>query len=517
MTQTGSAPTLGDVPEGPAPPVGVDAGSGVTTTEAPATPPASVRPAAPPVVVSGRWSTARSRWESRYVAMIVGADALVAGVAALLGVLLTGLGDETGYWVAAAAFPFAWVAALGLGRAYEARFLGVGGEEYRRVFDSAVRLLAAVAVVLVAAQVDVARSAIVVVFPLGGALTLLARYAARRVLSRLRRQGRCRARVVIVGRERSVSEMIRKLARGQMYSVVGVCVDRSRGTKVDGFDILGRTDQVVDALQASSADTVAVAAWSDLSQEDMRRLSWELEGTGVDLLVEPRLAEIAGPRVHVRPEAGVPLLHIDEPYFSGPRKAVKGLFDRSLALAAVLALSPVLIGISMAIRFDSKGPALFRQTRVGADGREFTIYKFRTMRVGADAEVAELAAQNEAADGLLFKMRADPRITRVGAPLRKYSLDELPQLFNVLLGSMSLVGPRPPLPSEVEQYDGTVRRRLLVKPGVTGLWQVSGRSDLSWDESVRLDLSYVENWSIPLDLVIMWRTLGAVLRGRGAY
>ena len=466
---------------------------------------------------SGRWETGRSRWESRYVSLLVAVDGVVAALAGLLGVTLTGLAGEWEYWTAAAVFPFAWVAALGLGRAYESRFLGVGGEEYRRVFDSAVRLLAATAVALVALKIDVARSAVVVVFPLAIALTLTGRYGARRVLGRLRRQGRCRARVVIVGRERSVSEMIRKLARGQMYSVVGVCVDRARERTVDGLPILGRTDEVVEALREASADTVAVAAWADLSQEDLRRLSWDLEGTGVDLLVEPRLAEIAGPRVHVRPEAGVPLLHIDEPYFSGPRKVVKGVFDRGVALLAVLALSPLLLGLAAAVRLDSKGPALFRQTRVGADGRHFTIWKFRSMRVGADAEVAELAAQNEADDGLLFKIRADPRVTRVGTWLRKWSLDEIPQLFNVLGGSMSLVGPRPPLPSEVERYDGTVRRRLLVKPGVTGLWQVSGRSDLSWDESVRLDLSYVENWSIPLDVVILWRTLGAVLRGRGAY
>jgi exopolysaccharide biosynthesis polyprenyl glycosylphosphotransferase len=195
---------------------------------------------------------------------------------------------------------------------------------------------------------------------------------------------------------------------------------------------------------------------------------------------------------------------------------VKGGVDRAAAALALLSLMPVLLLIALAVRLDSPGPVLYRQERIGVNGRGFTILKFRSMSVDADCLLAELLYRNEGG-GLLFKMRRDPRVTRVGRWLRRFSLDELPQLFNVLGGSMSLVGPRPPLPAEVERYDSSVSRRLLVKPGLTGLWQISGRSDLSWEEAVRLDLRYVENWSLALDALILVKTVRAVVSSSGAY
>jgi exopolysaccharide biosynthesis polyprenyl glycosylphosphotransferase len=211
---------------------------------------------------------------------------------------------------------------------------------------------------------------------------------------------------------------------------------------------------------------------------------------------------------------GLPLLHVEQPRFSGGRRIVKATFDRVVALTAIVLLAPVLIGIALAIRITTRGPALFRQQRIGRDGTPFTMYKFRSMVIDAEDLRDQLDSER---DGPMFKVRADPRVTGVGRWLRRYSLDELPQLFNVLNGSMSLVGPRPPLPGEVATYDGDVHRRLLVRPGVTGLWQVSGRADLSWDESVRLDLRYVDNWSLAADLLILWKTGRAVLQGSGAY
>ncbi|HEX6872569.1 MAG TPA: sugar transferase, partial [Micromonosporaceae bacterium] len=248
----------------------------------------------------------------------------------------------------------------------------------------------------------------------------------------------------------------------------------------------------------------------------LRRLGWQMEGTGIDLVLAPALTDVAGPRIHTRPVAGLPLIHVESPEFSGVRKAVKGLVDRSLALLALILLSPVFLVVAIAIRLDSRGPVFFRQTRVGLGGQEFGVFKFRSMVVDADNMLDELSQYNET-DGLMFKMRRDPRVTRVGAFLRKWSLDELPQLLNVVSGEMSLIGPRPPLPSEVAWYDQDVARRLLVKPGMTGLWQVSGRSDLSWEDGIRLDLYYVENWSLATDLTILWKTVGAVVRRRGAY
>jgi exopolysaccharide biosynthesis polyprenyl glycosylphosphotransferase len=287
---------------------------------------------------------------------------------------------------------------------------------------------------------------------------------------------------------------------------------------VDGepVPVLGTLDSLPRILSDAEADSVAVTASSSMTGDALRRLGWELEGTGVDLVVAPALTDVAGPRISIRPVAGLPLLHVEEPEIAGFWPLLRTTTYWVLALLLVIVLSPVLVGIAVWITLDSRGPVLFRQTRAGTGGRPFTVYKFRTMVVDAEARLEELRALNES-DGLLFKMRRDPRVTRSGRFLRKYSLDELPQLLNVLRGNMALVGPRPPLPSEVEAYGADVRRRLMVRPGITGLWQVSGRSDLTWEESVRLDLYYVENWSPALDISILWKTLFAVLRGGGAY
>jgi exopolysaccharide biosynthesis polyprenyl glycosylphosphotransferase len=227
--------------------------------------------------------------------------------------------------------------------------------------------------------------------------------------------------------------------------------------------------------------------------------------------------EVAGPRLHIRPMTGLPLLHVEEPEFAGARRVAKAIVDRSLAVLGFALFLPLLFGCWLAVRLTSPGPAVFRQVRTGQGGREFTLLKFRSMYTDAEKRKAGLEERNERSEGLLFKIRDDPRVTPVGRWLRKFSLDELPQLVNVIQGKMSLVGPRPPLPEEVALYQDDVRRRLLVKPGLTGLWQISGRSDLDWDESVRLDLRYVENWSFTLDLMILWKTMSTVVRGRGAY
>jgi exopolysaccharide biosynthesis polyprenyl glycosylphosphotransferase len=248
----------------------------------------------------------------------------------------------------------------------------------------------------------------------------------------------------------------------------------------------------------------------------LRRLAWELEKDGTDLCVAPALMDVAGPRTTVRSVAGLPLLQVDHAELAGVKRVIKSFFDMIIAAAALIVFSPVLAFISVAIVLDSPGPVLFTQTRVGKDGQLFPVLKFRTMVADAEARKAALLALNEG-DGLLFKLRKDPRITTVGSWLRRWSLDELPQLLNVVLGEMSLVGPRPPLPVEAALYSDDVNRRLVVKPGMTGLWQINGRSDLSRADAVRLDLRYVENWTLALDLQILWKTCAAVAKGRGAY
>jgi exopolysaccharide biosynthesis polyprenyl glycosylphosphotransferase len=273
--------------------------------------------------------------------------------------------------------------------------------------------------------------------------------------------------------------------------------------------------EVVGLVREVGADTVAVCGSASTEPGELRRLAWQLEGTGVDLVVAPQLTDIAGPRVHIRPVEGLPLLYVEEPTLSGVAWLIKNLLDRVVAAVGLLILAPVFLAVALAIRLGDKGPVFFRQMRVGREGKTFRVWKFRTMYVDAEERLAALVDQNES-DGLLFKIKNDPRVTPVGRFLRASSLDELPQLINVLLGEMSLVGPRP-LPAEDGDFLGDVRRRLLVRPGMTGLWQVSGRSDLSWDDAVRLDLYYVDNWSLTFDLTILWRTIGVVLRTKGAY
>jgi exopolysaccharide biosynthesis polyprenyl glycosylphosphotransferase len=344
----------------------------------------------------------------------------------------------------------------------------------------------------------------------------LFRWVARKALHNQRRRGACAHRVIVVGDLASVRGLIVSLARVPHagFDVVGACIPGGL-TEVPeaGVPVLGDPSRAAMAAADTGADTVAVAGSGALGDDGLRRLAWSLEGSPIDLLVAPGLTEIAGPRVAIRPVDGVPLLQIDVPQFTGWRRLVKGAFDRLLGVALLVVLAIPFLVIALVIRLTSSGRAFYRQIRVGRGGQEFRIWKFRTMVDGAD----QIAVEANDADGLLFKLHDDPRLTRFGTVLRRWSIDELPQLFNVIRGEMSLVGPRPPVPSEVEQYPEDVQRRLLVKPGLTGLWQVSGRSDLPWDECVRLDLHYVENWSVTFDLVILARTVLAVGRRRGAY
>ncbi|EFC85702.1 exopolysaccharide biosynthesis polyprenyl glycosylphosphotransferase [Parafrankia sp. EUN1f] len=476
-------------------------------------------------------------WERRYVRLLVLFDAVACVVSVGLAYFVR-FGDivefdtkpvsSTPYIVMTVLLPLAWVLSMSLNRAYESRFLGGGSEEFRRVVNAAARLTALVAVASYATKAEIARSYVLIAFPAATLLSVAGRSAGRGILHRMRRQGRCLHRVLVVGAGESAATLVRLAQRDPTtgWSVVGVCLDRLPGRhshdrpERSGFDLLGvpivgTSENLHTAIQATHATTVAIGPQMD--GETLRRVLWALEGSDVDVLVSSALTDVTGPRISIRPVAGLPLLHIEEPELSGTRRLMKMAFDRFVATVAILIFSPLLIGLGLAVRLTSRGPAIFKQTRVGRGGAEFRMYKFRSMYVDAEARKAELESHNERAEGLLFKMRDDPRITKVGKFLRKWSLDELPQLFNVVNGSMSLVGPRPPLPSEVARYEDDVYRRLMVKPGLTGLWQISGRSDLEWDESVRLDLRYVENWSLAMDFVILWRTLFAVLRREGAY
>jgi len=464
--------------------------------------------------------TARTRWMTKYANSIAIADGITAVVATTVALLLVAPRPSQAVTVALLLLePFGWLGALTMARCYEPRFLGKGTDDLRRLLDVALKLMGVVAVLALASQNQVARTLTIVAFPILIGVGLISRFVAHQVQDRAQARGVAVHRALVVGTERATAEMLRRLAKRNDHSVriVGALVDRSREDHVEGVPIVGHSHDVRRALEDCEADTLIVAAWSTFSQQELRHLSWALEDSKVDVLVTPNLTDVAGSRISVRPVVGLPLLHVERPEFTGSRRVVKGLFDRSVAAISLALLSPFLLGLAIAVRLDSPGPAFFKQTRVGRNGRVFRMVKLRTMHVDADTMLEALRDSNEHGDGPLFKMKDDPRITRVGSVLRRTSLDELPQLFNVLLGQMSLVGPRPPLPAEVAQYGDDVHRRLLVKPGMTGLWQVSGRSDLDWDESVRLDLYYVENWSFLMDVSIISQTFRAVIKARGAY
>jgi exopolysaccharide biosynthesis polyprenyl glycosylphosphotransferase len=481
-----------------------------------------------PRLVDGTTETGvlrRRRWEHRYARLLLGYDALVGVVAAMSAYLLRfpdgSLSWAYGYALATFAAPALWVGAIALSGGYEARVLGLGSEEFQRIFRAFVGLTATIGFVSYALKADIARGYIVWALPLALLLSFFGHYGFRKRIHRGRSRGRYTYRVIAVGGEESVADLTAQL-RQERYcgmQVVGACLSSGDGARLVGLGVplLGGLEDVAEAVRVSGADTVAVAAGASVGPARLRRLSWQLEGTDTDLVVAPGLMEVAGPRLHIRPMTGLPLLHVEEPEFAGARLVAKAIVDRSLATVAFVLSMPLLAILWVAVRVSSPGPAIFKQVRTGRDGREFTLLKFRSMYVDAEKRRAELEQRNERSEGLLFKIRDDPRVTPVGRFLRRYSLDELPQLINVMQGKMSLVGPRPPLPEEVALYHDDVRRRLLVKPGLTGLWQISGRSDLDWDDSVRLDLRYVENWSFTLDLMILWKTMSAVVRGRGAY
>lgn len=458
-------------------------------------------------------SPASTRWRALYPATLVAVDCAAFVVSAGLAAKFHFHGDISPtyrggrYALISLLTTVLWALLLaGLG-CYRIGRIGLGADEYKGVFNAALRLAALLCFAAYVLRVPVPREYIAVALPFGTLLTLLGRYTARKTVHRLRRGGRCTHAVIAVGSRQATTALSRQLHRDYTAGLAVVATLEV----ADVADI----DEVFARLAQYGADTVAVA--SSIDPELLRRLGWQLEGKGVTLVLAPALTNIAGPRISIRPVSGLPLLEVQEPDLTGGRQWIKAALDRTVAAVLLALCAPLLLLLGLLIRVTSPGPALFTQRRLGRGGKSFTIYKFRTMHDGADRRFFELMnAQRDNAGGMFVKARRDVRVTPIGRWLRRFSIDEVPQLINVLKGDMSLVGPRP-LPVEVLQMGDDVRRRLLVRPGMTGLWQVSGRSDLPYDEAVRIDLYYVENWSLSFDLMILWKTIFVALRGSGAY
>lgn len=433
-------------------------------------------------------------------------------------------GGEVSYGVVSAAILAAWMCVLIAVGSVDSRVMGAGYTEYRKITDSGIGLFAAVATLMFLLKLDVARGYLVLTFVLGISGLLFARIAWRRWLKSHRARGDYSNQVVLVGSRSSIRHISDELAKQPWagYHVVGAALaqdPRDSGVLAIGnVPVISDFNGVREAMDVIGADTAIITGADHLDPQRVRELSWELEKGEYSLVMAPSLTDVSGPRIHSRPVAGLPLMHVETPRYTGLRAAMKRTFDIVGSLCIIILLALPMIAVAIMVKATSPGPVLFKQQRVGLDGDEFRMWKFRSMRRDAEQVLAQLDAADRMDPGsVLFKMKDDPRVTRVGRFIRRYSIDELPQVFNVLMGSMSLVGPRPSLAREVAQYEHHVHRRFLVKPGITGLWQVSGRSDLPWDEAVRLDLYYVENWSMTADLVILWRTAQVVLRGSGAY
>lgn len=465
-----------------------------------------------------------TRWlaiSDAFVVLLVMAIAQFARFGGSSVPLVSGASD-TPYLAVTIAIGVLWWLALGVTHSREPRILGHGPQEFQRVINSTWTTFAVVAVIGFLTQWQISRGYLLIAAPLG-TLALLAYRGAWRLWVHARRDaGELAARVVVVGPSATVHLVSQRLlgaARaGFKLAAVAVHAGATASQALDSLGVpdLGELTDPVAQARSVGAEFIIIAGSGAMSVRESRQLGWTLEGTEIGLIVAPSLMDVAGPRISMSPVAGLPLMHVDAPTFAGSRYWTKTVTDRVGAVFLLLLAGVPMLVIAGLVRLTSRGPVLFHQQRVGLGMETFTMFKFRSMYADAEQRLEELRAANEG-NGVHFKMRDDPRVTPLGKFLRRFSIDELPQLLNVFRGDMSLVGPRPPLPREMESWGDGVARRQLVKPGMTGLWQVSGRSDLSWEEAVRLDLYYAENWSMTGDLVILMRTVLAVLRPTGAY
>lgn len=471
------------------------------------------------------------RFAKRYGRMLFAFDvAVLTAVVAVAHLIRFGTaaeympaeGGHISYFVVTGCIWAAWLISLTVYRSRDVRMAGTGADEYKRVFNSTVTIMGVVAMFCLVFHLEISRGYFALVFPMGLGGLLFSRFLLRRWLAAQRAKGRYQSRVIILGRARDVRYVANQIQcrDGAGYQIIGAALTSpgpgELGINGKPIPVVADRSTVVDAVRRLGADAVIVAGPMKGGSRYMQELGWQLEETAAQLILTTGLTNVAGPRIHSRPVQGLPLMHVELPQYTGLKHLMKRGLDLVLSASALVVLAPLFLILAVMIRRDSPGPAIFAQERVGRGGEPFVMYKFRSMVESAETDLAGLLEGNEGA-GLLFKIKNDPRVTSVGRWMRKYSLDELPQFWNVFLGHMSLVGPRPPLPREVAQYGNRVHRRLYIKPGLTGMWQVNGRSELNWKDGVRLDLYYVENWSLTGDIHILWRTVQMLRRPVGAY
>ncbi|WP_255572802.1 sugar transferase [Leucobacter tenebrionis] len=473
------------------------------------------------------------RWERRYrrrilltdIAIVVfsvfGAQLLRYGIDEDVQVRFRGPSEfELAYALLSSVIALGWLLCLSAAGSRDSKVFGVGSTEYKRVLTSTLATFGMFAVVAYLAKANVGRGYLLIALPVGLLLLLLGRWLWRKRLHRWRSEGRSVYRTLLIGdrvkSEHVAREIMRSPANG--FWIVGAATQKgTTGELVEGVEVVAGFDDAMQAVDRLDADIVILTGSDDFHPAQVRDLSWQLENRDIDLVVAPTITDIAGPRIHTRPVSGLPLIHVELPTFGGRKYFLKRMLDLLGSAALMILASPVMLAVALAVKLSSRGPVFYSQERIGLNGRPFPMFKFRSMVQGADDQLRSLLDAQGTAEKPLHKVENDPRITPVGRFIRKYSLDELPQLFNVFLGTMSLVGPRPQRAAEVALYADSHHRRLLLKPGITGLWQVSGRSDLEWEDAIRLDLYYVENWSLVGDLVLLLKTVRTVIRPVGAH
>lgn len=471
-----------------------------------------------------------SRWQRSYAQRLFITDLIVV-ISAVYGSQLIWFGFQPvqldwtvngglEYSIVSAILIVTWMLAMEGYDSRDHKVVGSGTLEYKRVADATLRFFGIFAIVAYVLGIGLGRGYFLTALPVGLGLLIFSRWLWRQWLRSRQATGAYLSRTVLVGERKKsvhVAKTIRR-AEGTGLLLVGAFTKGGRTEKNLWSDVpvIGDFASILPIVDQEHIERVILTGADDINPSDMRQLGWDLDARGVDLIVAPALTDIAGPRIHAQPVAGLPLIHVEYPTLEGTKRVSKRTFDIVGSVALILVSSPVLIGVAIAIRVTSPGSIFYTQQRIGRRGKPFGMFKFRSMHQDADDQLESLLDAQGTTDKPLFKVMNDPRITPVGKFIRRYSLDEFPQLLNVLLGHMSLVGPRPQRAAEVALYDGAAHRRLIMKPGMSGLWQVSGRSNLSWEDSIRLDLYYVENWSMTADILILFRTVRAVATTDGA-
>lgn len=432
----------------------------------------------------------------------------------------TAIDLDIGYFITSLLFTVGWLVSLQIFGTRDATVIGSGSPEYRRIADATMRVFGVLAIFALLFQVQFGRFYLLIALPSGLLLLIITRLLWRKWLRNQRRRGHFMQRAIVIGdRDKAghVATQIMREPESGIHIVGAVTTHGSGDALGEGIPVLGNFSDVLAIIDSHTVEAVILSTADAITPKHTRQFGWALDRKRIDLIVAPALTDIAGPRIRTRPVAGLPLIHVEYPRFEGRQRVAKRVFDIVGTIGLIVLFSPVMLAVAIAVATTSRGPIFYSQERVGLHGKKFSMFKFRSMVVGADDQLQSLLDHQGTSDRPLFKVNSDPRITPVGRFIRRYSLDELPQFFNVLVGTMSLVGPRPQRDAEVALYDDDAHRRLIMKPGITGLWQVSGRSDLSWDDAIRLDLYYVENWSITNDIVVVARTLSAIIKPTGAH